>query len=420
MIRGRGERAANRPAGRQRSLLAVIVVAGIAIGVSGCTQDADRRLVDGYVEEISEQPFYALPSPIPAGDPGGIVRTEQLTSAPAGTIAWRVLYHSTDVTGAAIVASGTVITPDTPAPSSGRPVVGWGHPTTGAVQRCAPSNGIDPFDLIEGMGDLINAGYAVASADYPGLGVAGPDSYLIGKSEGNSVLDAVRAARNLPQTGVTEASDVLLWGHSQGGQAVLFAGQDAATYAPELQLKGVATAAPATELGALMDDHIADAFGVTLGSYAFQAYQSVYGATTPGLTLDAVLTPDGAAATPQISDLCLIGQKADIEKLALPLVDKYLKADPSTTPPWSTILAENTPGATPLGVPLFVAQGEADTLVLPAATQQFVAHECAAGDHVILKSYPGATHGTLAITAIPDVLPFLQAARAGTTPASTC
>ena len=36
------------------------------------------------------------------------------------------------------------------------------------------------------------------------------------------------------------------------------------------------------------------------------------------------------------------------------------------------MLAENTPGATPLGVPLFVAQGEADTLVLPSATQGFV------------------------------------------------
>ena len=71
-------------------------------------------------------------------------------------------------------------------------MVGWGHPTTGTAPKCAPSNGIDPFDLIEGMGDLINAGYAVAAADYPGLGVTGPNSYLIGTSEGNSVLDAVR------------------------------------------------------------------------------------------------------------------------------------------------------------------------------------------------------------------------------------
>ena len=131
-------------------------------------------------------------------------------------------------------------------------VVGWAHPTTGAVAKCAPSNGIDPFDLIEGMTDLLNAGYAVAAADYPGLGVAGPSSYLIGTTEGNSVLDAIRAAQNMPETGAINRSDVLLWGHSQGGQAALFAGQDATSYAPELRVKAVAVAAPAADLGALL------------------------------------------------------------------------------------------------------------------------------------------------------------------------
>ena len=71
------------------------------LALAGCSQDTDRRLVDGYFEEITEQPFYTLPSPLPAGAPGGIVRTEELASAPAGTLAWRVLYHSTDVMGAA-------------------------------------------------------------------------------------------------------------------------------------------------------------------------------------------------------------------------------------------------------------------------------------------------------------------------------
>jgi pimeloyl-ACP methyl ester carboxylesterase len=403
---------------RCRSLVLVAMVA--VLSLSGCSQDTDRRLVDGYVEEMTEQPFYTLPSPLPAGAPGGIVRTEELASAPAGTVAWRVLYHSTDVVGTAIVVSGVIVAPDTPAPAGGRPVVGWGHPTTGTAPKCAPSNGIDPFDLIEGMGDLINAGYAVAAADYPGLGVPGPNSYLVGTSEGNSVLDAVRAAGNLPETGVTSGSDVLLWGHSQGGQAVLFAAQDAPTYAPELQVRGVAVAAPAAELGALLNDDIVDASGVSLGSYAFAAYQTVYGATTPGLSLDQILTPEGAAATPGMAELCLIGQNKELHALADPLVGNYLKADPTTTQPWATLLAENTPGAKPVAVPLFVAQGDADTLVLPAATEQFVTGACTAGDHVIFKTYQGASHGTVATVAMPDVLTFFQATREGTPPTSTC
>ena len=401
---------------RRASVAALALMALLLL--AGCTQSTDRRLADGYFEEITEQPFYTLPTPVPAGKPGDIVRTERLQSAPDRTIAWRVLYHSTDVTGADIVVSGTVIAPTTPAPAGGRVVVGWGHPTTGAAAKCAPSNGIDPFDLIEGMSQLLNAGYAVAAADYPGMGVAGPNSYLIGTSEGNSVLDAVRAARNLPETGVGSNTDVLLWGHSQGGQAVLFAGQDAPSYAPELRVRGVAVAAPAADLGTLLDDDIPDASGVTLGSYAFAAYQSVYAATIPGLSLDQILTPEGVAATPGMAQLCLLGQHDELQAKAQALVGHYLRSDPAVTAPWSTLLAQNTPG--PLSMPLYVAQGDSDTLVLPAATKQFVAQQCAAGAHVTFALYPGDTHGSIALTAVPAVLSFFTGVLAGTPPASTC
>ena len=41
----------------------------------------------------------------------------------------------------------------------------------------------------------IKAGYAVVRTDYDGLGTPGVHQYLVGTSEGRSVLDAVRAAR---------------------------------------------------------------------------------------------------------------------------------------------------------------------------------------------------------------------------------
>ena len=407
-------RATSRPSWSEFVLVAVL------LALTACSYTADRRVAEGALEEATAPPFYDLPSPVPAGKPGDVVRTEKLQSAPPNTNAWRVLYHTTDVTGADIVVSGVVVGPDSPAPADGRVVVGWGHPTTGAAPKCAPSNGIDPFDLMEGLSDLLAAGYVVAAADYPGMGVDGPNSYLIGTSEGNSVLDAVRAARNITETGVTTDSDVLLWGHSQGGQAVLFAGQAAADYAPDLRMRGVAVAAPAADLGTLLDDHNADASGVTLGSYAYAAYQSVYSATVPGLSLDQILTPEGAAATPGMAELCLIGQGDELHAEADKLVGRYVAHDPATTDPWAQLLAENTPGATPLGVPLFAAQGGADTLVLPAATKHFVSTLCAAGEHVTLQQFPQSTHGTIAIDAMASVMSFLSGALAGTPPASTC
>jgi len=397
---------------------AMVLIVGMLL--TACAQSTERRLVDGYFEEITEHPFYTLPSPVPAGQPGDIVRTEQLESAPDGTLAWRILYHSTDAAGADIVTSGTVITPTAAAPAGGRVVVGWAHPTTGAVAKCAPSNGIDPFDLIEGMTDLLNAGYAVAAADYPGLGVAGPSSYLIGTTEGNSVLDAIRAAEKMPETGASTGSDVLLWGHSQGGQAALFAGQDATSYAPELRVKAVAVAAPAADLGALLNDHTDDISGVTIGSYAYAAYQAAYSSRFPGLTLDSVLTPAGAAATPAMAQLCLLGQLDKLHAEADPLIGHYTRVDPATTEPWATLLSENTPGAKPLGVPLFVAQGVTDALVLLSATEGFVAKQCAAGEHVVFQTYPDTGHGEVALKAIPDVMKFSTGVLAGSPPASTC
>jgi pimeloyl-ACP methyl ester carboxylesterase len=252
------------------------------------------------------------------------------------------------------------------------------------------------------------------------LGVAGQNTYLVGTSEANSVLDSVRATQHLAETGVTASSDVLLWGHSQGGHAVLFAAQNAKVYAPELRVRAVAVAAPAADLGTLFDDDIPDASGVTLGSYAFDAFKSVYSATYPGLSLDSVLTDPGAAATPGMAQLCLISQHTELHDKAVALVGDYTRSDPATTEPWATMLAENTPGASPLGVPLYVAQGASDTLVLPSATQQFVAKQCAGGQHLTFESYPDTGHGLIALKAVPAVTSFFDDVLAGSPPASTC
>ena len=392
--------------GATRTVKVVALVVGLVVTVvwAGTGWNIIREGVEGGIEKATDAPFYSVPTTVPAAAPGTLYRSAPIPSAPAGTRAWRVIYHSTDVLGHDILVSGSVIVPLGAAPTGGRTIVSWGHPTTGAVARCAPSIGFAPFDLIEGMNGLLKQGYVVAATDYPGMGVAQPDSYLIGASEGNSVLDAARVARTL-----TKASDrLLLWGHSQGGHAALFAAQSAKSYAPELHLLGVAVAAPATDLGVLLDDDITGLSGVTIASYAFQAYSQVYGAR-----LDSILTPAGVAATPTMSNLCLLGQNARIHAIARPLVGGYLASDPAKTEPWASLLAANTPGAVKLDVPLLVNQGAADKLVIPTATDEFVAHECAIGSTVSYYTYDNTTHGTIAYRAMPRVLDWFAGLERG-------
>ena len=70
------------------------------------------------------------------------------------------------------------------------------------------------------LGRWLKAGYAIVRTDYEGLGTPGDHPYLIGRSEGHSVLDAARAARKL-DSGIGKR--VVIAGHSQGGQSALWA-----------------------------------------------------------------------------------------------------------------------------------------------------------------------------------------------------
>lgn len=406
----------DRAVNARRSVEGVSAVLVALLLLSGCAIWND--LEDHARQEDAARSFYEVPDPLPAGEPGETIRALAIETAPTGSRAWRILYHSADLGGDDIAVSGTVVVPDGAPPAGGWPVIAWGHPTTGAIARCGPSSGFAPLDLIEGMDDLLEDGFAITATDYPGLGAPGASSYLLGTVEGNAVLDAVRAGRAIDEAELSD--DVYFWGHSQGGQAVLFAAQDAAGYAPELHPVTAVVAAPAADLATLLSDDIDDVSGVTIGAYAFTAYQAAYAPAHPGLELTSILTPAAAEAAAEMEKLCLFGQNSELHALAEPLVGAFLAADPSTTQPWAGFLAENTPGASPLGVPLLVVQGGSDELVRPAATDGFVRRLCDQGERVAAKHYPTATHGTIVIQALPDVRAWLASAREGGTSLPAC
>ncbi|WP_285114516.1 alpha/beta fold hydrolase [Leifsonia sp. fls2-241-R2A-40a] len=375
--------------------LAVVLAAAL---LAGCSQEIRGE------EDVLARPytghFYDDP-PSAAGTPGTVVRSELAAGGPQGATAWRILFRSTDQSGRAVLNSGMLVEPDGKAPAGGRTVVSWAHATTGSAEKCAPSRSVDPYVWMEGLTGLLKQGYAVVSTDYTGMGVAGPNSYLVGETEGRNVLDAARAARAV--LGAAASDRVLLWGHSQGGQAALFAAQAWKRYAPELEVRGVAVAAPATDLAPLLRADIGDVSGVSIASYAFDAYSSVYDAP-----LDSILTPAAVAALPTMTGFCLLTQNRTLHDVAQPLVGRFLAGDPETTQPWAELLAANTPGASALPMPLFVAQGLSDSLVRPSSTSAFVALEKQRGTDVTYDPVAGATHGSIANKAMPAVLRFFD------------
>ncbi len=390
-------------------LVPVIVIAVIAIAIN-------------RIEPAAPGAFYTAPSPLPAGPPGTIIRTEAIRGAPAGSLGWKILYLSTGMQGEPIAVSGTVFVPTTPAPPGGRSVVAWAHPTTGVNDRCAPSlEAGGGASKIPGITEFLQAGYAVAATDYAGLGTPGPHPYLVGASEGMAVLDSARAIHSFAPAAA--GTRIAVWGHSQGGHAALFAGQLAPTYAPDLTVVGVATAAPATELGALLQRDIGGIGGNVLGSMAVVSWSQVY--ADQGLTLDQVVKTPSQPVARLIADQCIESTPQLLVDLpAAEVLDvSFLAGAPWSTPGWDTQLQINTPGApgSPgLAVPLLVNQGTADTTVWPTVTTGWVTNQCAAAVTVTERLYPGVSHTDIAVDSASDTATWIAARFAGQPASATC
>lgn len=382
----------------------ITVWAAVLALIGGSVAVTEARLIGDLIERDGLEAFVEVPADALDGDPGSIVKSEPLLGVPMDTRGWRIMYRSTDLHGDPVVATGVVVTPLGPAPAGGRTVVSWGHPTTGTAPDCAPSLSLDPTIGVEGMRVLLDRGYTVVATDYTGLGAEGPDSYLIGATAGHNVLDAVRAAQQIPDA--EAGSDVVLWGHSQGGQAVLFAAELAEDYAPELRIRAVAAAAPAADLSALMKTHLDDISGVTIGSYAFTAFAEIY--ADRGADIVDILTAEAVAIQPQMNELCLLTHLDELHRIAEPVVGRFVSADPTEVEPWATLLDENSAGSSGFSAPLLVLQGLSDELVRPADTRGYVARAESLGIDVTYRTVSVATHGTIAYLGLIDLVEFLD------------
>lgn len=142
------------------------------------------------------------------------------------------MYHSTDARGNPIAVTGTYFEPDNPWPGQGpRPLISFAVGTYGQGDQCAPSrlfnqgihfsSGLDITFGYEEMfiSTMLARGFAIVVTDYEGLGTPGVHTYTNRVAQGQTVLDAARAAKQLPNTSLDPHGPVAFWGYSQGGGA---------------------------------------------------------------------------------------------------------------------------------------------------------------------------------------------------------
>ena len=319
-----------------------------------------------------------------------------------------VLYSSRTPQGAKDATSGSISVPKGKPPKGGWPVITWAHGTTGVADICAPSrDGLDPSantgeTYINGdLNAWLKAGYAVLRTDYEGLGTPGKHPYLIGTSEGRSVVDIVAAARQLDPN---ISRRYLISGHSQGGHAALFAAGLASSWQPKLKLRGTVAFAPAS--------HILDQASLlpaltSPSSLTALATLILDGASTQSsaINVNALLSDEALQFYPLLQSQCLgrLGQSDELGGIP----PSHLERSGADLSALNPVLAAMNP-AVKTAAPILIPQGESDTTVFPVFTSQLKHELVGLGDQVTYKTYPCINHVGVVTAGEADALAFFQ------------
>ncbi len=314
---------------------------------------------------------------------------------------------------------------------AGVPLVAVNHGTTGMGPNCGPTH-LPAYTDYMAL-PIVAHGYAAVATDYTNMGVdeGGVAPYLVGTAEGLDILDAVRAAFHFHDSRFDAdqlSGELFFAGHSQGGQATLFAHQ---LYDPSVggTLLGSVSWAPALgdprEMGQILSSGT-PTLGVgtflVMGLYGNMSY---YGEPDAG----SWLLPGPEAQLPGIlHDDCFVDGATALSTLwptlGQILTPSFLAAaqgcdfDAGTCPalgPWTGELLGDVPGSFTSDAPALLVQGESDTLVLPETTACIAARLQAHGTPEQACGYALADHLTIVGRSVADTLAWMDGRREGKT-----
>ena len=363
-----------------------------------------------FAEAPSGDDFYVPPDGDLADyELGEVLWAAELDPVPGGQ-AWQVLYRSESLRGEPIVVSGWIVVPDGEPPAEGAPVLAWAHGTTGVADACALTKSSTPDGGIPFLETFLDMGFVVAATDYEGLGTPGLHPYVIGPSEAHSVLDSIRAAQRFAGAG----DEAIVYGSSQGGHAAIFSNEEAAEYAPEIDLLGTVSAdsgvfAPDADIvtalmtGSLKGFLVISAVGLN----------AAYG--DEERPLSDYLTPEGIEEAAIVEEVCIgdvIRHFGDVPPEDLWAPGAFEGAQNP----------ESVAGLNPGSSPLLMVHGRSDEIIPAAVIPGWVDEVCGLGQVVDLVWFDTG-HGVARedpAGAEAVVIEWIEGRLAGDEPPSVC
>lgn len=364
------------------------VGAALALSVTMAAGTVAAEPADRPVVVAPALPLPALPSPpeldpafyspplsaYESLEPGEIIAAREVTVAnlsvvPVNVDAWQLSYRSTNTRGEPVAAVTTVLKPRGPARGDGGKLVSFQIAEDATAQYCAPSYAMQLGSiptLVTGS-QIVSAeflevqtalaqGWAVSVPDYQGPNSA----YAAGPLGGRLVLDGVRASERFEPLGLPGTQTrVGMWGYSGGAIATGHAAELHPTYAPELNIVGVAEGGVPADLSVLLTNaNNAAPSGLVLGAVIglgreYPEFQQF---------LDQKMNPLGRALIAAKNPLCVAYQAA-----LVPFVNNKglldVPGDPLDEPVVRSVIDRTRMGKTVPTAPLFIYQSNPDWIV---------------------------------------------------------
>ncbi len=401
--------------------------------------------------------FYEPPAQFPSGaSPGTVVKCEEIGGRTASTLGadlrfsvgggvarygyrlFRILYVTQYPKGTLRWATALLSTPVEPKGNcrTNAAIAMVGHGTMGMAPQCGPSR-FPNFGLHHLTFPLLGRGIAVVSPDFLGLGIGVPEGhpYLITKPTVWSGLDSVRAARYLAERGALPgcvSKKVLLFGHSQGGQAALASASMFSSYLQDYQLLGTVAWGPAFGDERLWLGPFAPTFKVTTATAYFLAYLLAAQRTGKGPALSQWLTPKAAIRISGLLDTVCFAEwdsflRSQFSTFQDIFTSSFLKASTACNAGkgdcksfrfWRDVIAASQIPAQPPLAPTLLVQGLLDTVV-SATSVSCIAKRWKSGTKVTHACvYPQANHISIISQSWKAILPWIAQILAGKTPAT--
>ncbi|WOC11890.1 lipase family protein [Gordonia sp. MP11Mi] len=365
-----------------------------------------------------DKSFYRPPAKkVAAAQPGEILSARRITAANFGAVpinvdAWQLSFRSTDTFGRPIPAVTTILKPRGTT-SGPRKAISMQLAEDSTAGYCATSYAVQhlsagalagqivaPAELLIAQG-FISQGYAVVLPDHEGPNQA----YAAGPLAGRITLDSLRAAKSFAPSQITDSSKIGMYGYSGGAIATGHAAELKKSYAPELNIVGVAEGGVPADLGAVLK---AAQNNVTSGL--------ILGAII-GLTreyddfnkfLKRHVNPAGRAIMDMKRPLCV-----QYHAMTFPFLNNTgfinWPGDPLKAPPVKRVIDDTKMGTTRPDIPMFIWQSALDEVVPVAQADTMVRRYCGVdGPSITYTRDHLSEHGIAEVSGAPMALLWLK------------